>query len=176
MHPSRTAAILLLTGAIALLTACGGGPSGPGTSPGTTPATSTPAPSTPSGTTAPSTPTGTPLPGQTAALAISVRATPDTAAKEFVLNCQGPTSLPGSTAADPDAACAAVDANGGAAFAPPSGPPPVCTQQYGGPATATITGTFGGKAVTADFSQTDGCKISAWNSLAPVFGSPAGSS
>ncbi|GHC76652.1 SSI family serine proteinase inhibitor [Streptomyces flavofungini] len=43
-----------------------------------------------------------------------------------------------------------------------------CTQQYGGPETAHVTGTWQGRPVDATFSRTDGCQISRWNSLVPV--------
>jgi hypothetical protein len=45
----------------------------------------------------------------------------------------------------------------------PTGGMTACTQQYGGPETATVTGTFQGKPVDAKFSRTDGCEISRWN-------------
>lgn len=41
-----------------------------------------------------------------------------------------------------------------------------CTQQYGGPETATITGTWGGKRVNAMLSRTNGCEIARWDDLA----------
>lgn len=43
-----------------------------------------------------------------------------------------------------------------------------CTQQYGGPETARVQGTWQGRPVDATFSRTDGCQISRWNSLVPV--------
>lgn len=66
------------------------------------------------------------------------------------------------------AACAAVDA-APAPFAPT--PADVaCTQVYGGPQTATVTGTWRGAAVNASYKRTDGCEIARWNALAAVFG------
>ncbi|MCX4824209.1 SSI family serine proteinase inhibitor [Streptomyces sp. NBC_01142] len=44
----------------------------------------------------------------------------------------------------------------------------MCTQQYGGPATARITGTWRGRQVDAAFSQGNGCEISRWRNLEPV--------
>ncbi|AZM54236.1 hypothetical protein DMA15_18095 [Streptomyces sp. WAC 01529] len=43
-----------------------------------------------------------------------------------------------------------------------------CTMQYGGPATAHITGTWQGRPVDARYSRNNGCEISRWNNLAPV--------
>lgn len=39
----------------------------------------------------------------------------------------------------------------------------VCTQVYGGPQTASVTGTFEGQRVDARLSRTDGCQISRWD-------------
>lgn len=38
-----------------------------------------------------------------------------------------------------------------------------CTQQYGGPETATVKGTLRGKPVDAKFSRVNGCEIARWN-------------
>lgn len=48
-----------------------------------------------------------------------------------------------------------------------------CTMQYGGPATARITGTWAGRPVNAQFSRADGCEISRWNRFVPVLPSVA---
>ena len=44
-----------------------------------------------------------------------------------------------------------------------------CTQQYGGPETAKVTGTFKGKPVDAEFSRVNGCEIARWEKMSPVF-------
>lgn len=44
----------------------------------------------------------------------------------------------------------------------------ICSEQYGGPATAEITGTWQGRKVDARFSRTDGCEISRWQELEPL--------
>ena len=38
-----------------------------------------------------------------------------------------------------------------------------CTQQYGGPETATVKGTLRGDPVDATFSRENGCEIARWN-------------
>jgi hypothetical protein len=43
-----------------------------------------------------------------------------------------------------------------------------CTQQYGGPETATVKGTFKGEPVDATFSRQNGCEIARWQDAAPV--------
>jgi hypothetical protein len=44
-----------------------------------------------------------------------------------------------------------------------------CTQQYGGPETAKVTGTFKGEQVDAEFSRVNGCEIARWEKMTPVF-------
>ncbi|MFD0369412.1 SSI family serine proteinase inhibitor [Streptomyces sp. NPDC059071] len=44
----------------------------------------------------------------------------------------------------------------------------LCTQQYGGPATAHITGRWQGRSVDARFSRANGCEIDRWENLRPV--------
>jgi len=65
----------------------------------------------------------------------------------------------------PDAACAALEKNGATAL-PPVPKDRMCTQQYGGPEKATVTGTWRGTPVDASFSKTNGCEIGRWRSLA----------
>jgi hypothetical protein len=71
---------------------------------------------------------------------------------------------------DADGACAAVDRNtrwGKDAFAPvPEGS--MCTMQYGGPATAHVTGTWAGRPVDAAFDRGNGCEIARWDRLVPL--------
>jgi hypothetical protein len=43
-----------------------------------------------------------------------------------------------------------------------------CTQQYGGPETARVTGTLRGERVDGRFSRTDGCEITRWEQVAPL--------
>lgn len=61
------------------------------------------------------------------------------------------------------------------------GPPAdrICTEQYGGPQVATITGTIDGEAVDAEVSRVNGCEISTWDDqltglLPPTEGATAG--
>ncbi len=44
----------------------------------------------------------------------------------------------------------------------------MCTQQFGGSATARITGSWRGRSIDAAFDRTNGCEIGRWNSLRPV--------
>lgn len=44
----------------------------------------------------------------------------------------------------------------------------VCTMQYGGPATARVTGNWAGRPVDASFDRRDGCHIGQWDRLVPL--------
>ncbi|WP_437046032.1 SSI family serine proteinase inhibitor [Streptomyces sp. enrichment culture] len=84
----------------------------------------------------------------------------------------------GGSHPDPAGACAVVERNtrwGEDVFGPaPRGT--VCTMQYGGPATARITGTWAGRPVDATYDRRDGCRIARWDRLVPLLpdlGSPA---
>ncbi len=65
---------------------------------------------------------------------------------------------------DPKAACQALIAHDAALQPVP--PDRACTEQYGGPDTAAITGTWRGRPVNALLSRTNGCEISRWDQLA----------
>jgi hypothetical protein len=86
-----------------------------------------------------------------------------------------PAALAGSTLPDPAAALAAVEQFGDEIFFVPRRADMMCTQQYGGPQVAVVTGTFHGRPVHTRFSLTDGCEIARWRSLAPLLGGTAGS-
>jgi hypothetical protein len=62
------------------------------------------------------------------------------------------------------------------ALANPPKPPPdrACTQLYGGPDVATVTGTLGGQPVSHRFKRTDGCEIAAWDAAVELIGRPSG--
>jgi hypothetical protein len=49
-----------------------------------------------------------------------------------------------------------------------------CTQQYGGPQTATVEGTLERRAVAGRFSREDGCAIARWDKLAPLLEAAGG--
>lgn len=105
----------------------------------------------------------------TADLTIVVDATGEGATQTFTLTC----SPDGGDHPDPAAACAALAQAGVEAFAPtPRGV--ACTEQWGGPQVATVQGTVDGEQISARFDRTNGCEISRWDRLAPVFGPDAG--
>jgi hypothetical protein len=54
--------------------------------------------------------------------------------------------------------------------APPDDPPPACTQQYGGPEAAQVTGTLRGRPVDVTIARTDGCGIADYEALFAALG------
>jgi hypothetical protein len=96
-------------------------------------------------------------------LTVTARADGAAAARTWKLTCD-PS---GGDHPDPARACAALDK-----AKDPYAPVPedaICTKIYGGPQTATITGTWNGAPVNATYSRADGCELARWQALAPVF-------
>ena len=46
----------------------------------------------------------------------------------------------------------------------------MCTEIYGGPQTATVTGTFAGAKVSTALARTNGCEIGRWDALSALVG------
>lgn len=181
-NPSRTAsglrtALLGLTTASAALALAACTPS----------ATPSPGPTTPGGTgsaSPSSSPSQSPLPtappstddhpapdaSATADLTITVTAKPGAKPTETRLICSGKTAKPESTVPIADEACALVEDHPAYLFPAAKSTAQACTEQYGGPATATVKGTVRGKTVGLSLSRTDGCKISQWTTLGPLLG------
>ena len=82
--------------------------------------------------------------------------------KSAVLIC------PGRSSHERDV-CAALDVVAPRVFQPVP-EDRVCTMIYGGPATATIRGTYGedNDLANASFNQQNGCEIGRWNQILPV--------
>jgi hypothetical protein len=72
---------------------------------------------------------------------------------------------------DPDAACAAVRSGGGRAALFP-GTDRMCTQVYGGPEVAVVSGDLEGQPVQATIRRSDGCGIADWEALQAVLPAP----
>ncbi len=84
--------------------------------------------------------------------------------RTFTLVCDPP----GGDHPDPTAACRLLSELE-EPFAPVP-PDTLCTEVYGGPRTATVTGLFRGDPVHAEFSRTDGCQIARWDKHAALLG------
>jgi hypothetical protein len=70
-------------------------------------------------------------------------------------------------AADDSALCRDVAALTPEDFAP-TPRNTACTQQYGGPQTARVTGTLRGETIDATFSREQGCEIARWDAVVAV--------
>jgi hypothetical protein len=67
---------------------------------------------------------------------------------------------------DPEGACTHLEG-----LDDPFAPLPddiACTEQFGGPQTAHVTGRWRGEPVDVELSRADGCRISQWDSLGPL--------
>jgi hypothetical protein len=167
---SRLAVTVLLFSVVAVVAGCTQQQPG-GDASGTPPVTATTPPSIPAGTTSP--PAGT-ASSTGIDLTITLTESPGAAPRTFRLVADGSTPAAESTLPDSAAALAAVELHGQKIFFALPDPKRVCTQQYGGPQIAVVTGWFHGQEVNAAFSRTDGCEISRWQALAPLFGALAG--
>lgn len=111
-------------------------------------------------------PATTPEPATT--LTITLDAEGDGDPTTTTLTCDPP----GGDHPDPAAACAQLAEVGVAGFAlvPADA---ICTQVFGGPQVAGVSGTVDGEPVDASFDRTDGCRTSRWDRLATVLQSGA---
>lgn len=100
--------------------------------------------------------------GGTTELTIKVSAGRGSGERTYSLVCDPA----GGDHPDPEAACRLLSELKDP-FAPVP-PDAMCTEIYGGPQTATVTGTFRGEPVNAQFSRTDGCQIARWDKHATL--------
>jgi hypothetical protein len=98
-----------------------------------------------------------------------VTATAGAAPKEATLEC-GTTSKATGFLTDAEAACRAVSEHADRLQPPPGDR--MCTQIYGGPQEARVTGTVDGRPVDRTIRRSDGCGISDWKALEPLLGPP----
>jgi len=97
----------------------------------------------------------------TTSLRIVYRANSGARPHVTTLHCDPPRGI----VPRPAAACRRLAAGGRALFAPT--PPGVaCTQIYGGPQVALVTGTLSGRRIWARFARRDGCETERWNRIA----------
>ena len=101
----------------------------------------------------------------TAVTALTITVWPaglDGSSERWTLRC-GPT---GGTLPARAAACRKLSS-----LSAPFKPIPensVCTEIYGGPAVARITGRFRGQRIWAEFRRRNGCEIGRWDRLRPL--------
>ncbi|WP_067489806.1 SSI family serine proteinase inhibitor [Actinomadura hibisca] len=97
-------------------------------------------------------------------LTVAVKASAQAPAKTWTLTCDPA----GGDHPRKDQACATLAQAQDPFKAPPE--QQICTKIYGGPEIATVKGTWKGQPVDAKFTRTDGCELSRWTKLKPLFG------
>ena len=171
---------------VAGLAACspGGGtatpsPSAPATT-SSTPSTTTPSPDAETTVPAPSpAPSSLPAAGPgkgNAELAIMVKPSDSEPAVNYTLVCKDGAPAAESSHPSAAAACTALKNNPAVLSPGPRSTDQACTQQYGGPQQATVTGIVDDSPVDASFARRDGCEISLWNAAKDILGSAGGAS
>ena len=140
----------------------------PGGTPSADTETTAPAPS-------PSAEAPTAGPGQgNAELAIMIKPSESAKAVNYTLVCQNGVPAAESKHPSAAAACAALKKNAALLSPAPRATDQACTQQYGGPDQATVTGSVDGKAVESKFGLRDGCEIAQWKAAKDILGSTGG--
>lgn len=100
---------------------------------------------------------------KTASLSISYRADAASQPVTWTLECPGRTG----THPNPSGACDRLASLAGDPFTPvPKGT--LCLDVYGGPQTASVTGTWGQTRVSASFRLNNSCEIARWQKLVPL--------
>lgn len=94
------------------------------------------------------------------------------AASRWTLSCGSDAAADGGD--HPDAAAACAHLRGLDAPFAPLPDDRFCTEVYGGPQTARVTGTWRGDDVDLRLSREDGCAIAQWDALGPLLPGPVG--
>ena len=108
--------------------------------------------------------------GPPTSLTITARSGPGAKPIVRTLTCDPP----GGTVANSQRACERLAALEDAFAETP--PDTACTELYGGPESATVTGTFDGSAISTTFARRDGCEVARWARHAFLFPPGLGSS
>ncbi|WP_368074310.1 SSI family serine proteinase inhibitor [Arthrobacter sp. 24S4-2] len=111
-----------------------------------------------------------------AELAIMVKPSDSEPAVNYTLVCKDGEPAAESSHPSAAAACKALKDNPAALTPAPRSTDQACTQQYGGPQQATVTGVVDDSPVDASFARRDGCEISLWNAAKDILGSAGGAS
>ncbi|NHW46826.1 serine protease inhibitor [Paenarthrobacter sp. MSM-2-10-13] len=164
---------LLAVLAVAGLAACSGTPT-PGStgSASQAPSSSAPSSSSPGKTATPSASAATGA--GNAELSITLVETPESAPQTFTLVCKDGAPAAESSHPSGAEACSTLKSGPSILSPAPTRTDQACTMQYGGPATAKVTGSVDGKEVNASFKRSDGCQIALWDAAKSVLGSDGG--
>ncbi|WP_458780930.1 SSI family serine proteinase inhibitor [Arthrobacter sp. D3-16] len=114
-------------------------------------------------------------PGQgNAELAIALKPSAGEPELHYTLVCVDGAPDAESNHPTADAACSALKENAALLNPAPKRADQVCTEQYGGPQEATVTGVVDGVPVDVAFTRTNGCEIGAWDAVKDVLGAAGG--
>jgi hypothetical protein len=111
-------------------------------------------------------------PGGTIDLRIVFRADPSAAPRLFTLRCANRSV---GTVPRPSEACRRLRALGESAFRP-TPPGTACTEIWGGPSTAQVTGTTFGRRLWVRLRRDNGCEIARWQRVGFLLPRPASAS
>lgn len=114
-------------------------------------------------------PAATSAPESDTSLTVTVDPGEGGSTEEWTLTCDPPAG----THPDPEAACATLDHLDPSVMEPVP-PDQMCTQIYGGPQTATVSGTWNGEPLVAEFSRQNGCEIDRWDAVVDLLVNPGG--
>ncbi|WP_426998064.1 serine protease inhibitor [Pseudarthrobacter sp. N5] len=178
---------MLAVAAVSALAACtpgtGSGSGSGSAGPSASTSSSATAGSSPSATTPPDAETTVPAPAPSAPapgsagpgagnaeLSITVKPSETEPAVSYTLVCRDGVPAAESKHPTAAAACAALKNNAALLSPAPRGKDVACTQQYGGPQQANVTGIVDVTPVDTSFSRRDGCEISAWDAAKDILG------
>lgn len=95
-------------------------------------------------------------------LEITIRADGNAISAQFLLDCNGANALDSSTLPNAADACKLIT-DKPEIISSQDDPQAICTEIYGGPEKAEISGKLAGKTISTSFSKHNGCAIERWN-------------
>lgn len=159
-HLTRLAGTSIATlAALVLCVGCGS----------TTPPESEPSPTKEIPNSAAPTPTTPEEPDSTVSLAVKLYPDGSTLGSQYSLECASGEPIGQSQAPDPAAACTAIHEHS-QILTPQRPGNQMCTEIYGGPDKAVVSGTLQGKEFSSEFTRSNGCLIAEWDALASLLG------
>jgi hypothetical protein len=126
-------------------------------------------PEEPSVSPCPSSPSGSPAEGTTDVI-VEMMPNGSCVDTTYRVVCVDGAPAAGTDHPSPEEACAFLTESGEAALTALPNKNVRCTQVYGGPQVAVVTGTVDGTPVNKRFALRDGCEISAWKAAEALLG------
>lgn len=135
------------------------------------PGSAPPESSTPSPSATPTASASEPSGSTNSSVTLTVQLFPDgsTAGSQYSLGCAAAEPIGESQAPDPQAACQTIHEHP-QILTPQRGGNRMCTEIYGGPSKAIVSGTLNGKEFSTEFTRNNGCYIDEWDTLASLLG------